>query len=114
MPLVSHLADRKQEHFICISLNGAHEVIASRVITIGLVNATQVHPREVFCDPICDRASAVIVAHNHPSGQLEPSNADRLVTKNLKEAGELLGIRLLDHVIFSSAGFYSFADKAEL
>lgn len=114
LPLISHLADRKQEHFICISLNGAHEVIATRVITIGLVNATQVHPREVFSDPICDRASAIIVAHNHPSGQLEASCADRVVTKNLKEAGELLGIKLLDHIIFTQNGFYSFLDNQEL
>lgn len=111
LPLISYLGDRKQEHFICISLNGAHEVIATRVVTIGLVNATQVHPREVFSDPICDRASAIIVAHNHPSGQLEPSSADMTVTRNLKEAGELLGIKLLDHIIFSAAGFYSFVEN---
>lgn len=114
LPLVSHLSDRKQEHFICISLNGAHEVIASRTVTIGLVNATQVHPREVFSDPICDRASAIIVAHNHPSGQLEPSSADREVTKNLIGAGELLGIKLLDHIIFAQSGFYSFAENGGL
>ena len=61
---MQHFANQKQEHFICISLNGAHEVIATRVVTIGLVNATQVHPREVFADPITDRATAIIIAHN--------------------------------------------------
>jgi DNA repair protein RadC len=63
-PLLTHLLDRKQEHFICITLNGANEVLATRIVTIGLVNASQVHPREVFCHAIADRACAVIVAHN--------------------------------------------------
>ncbi len=66
LPLIQHYADRKQEHFICISINGANEVIKSRVVSVGLVNKTQVHPREVFADPITDRASAIIVAHNRP------------------------------------------------
>lgn len=72
LPLIRHYADRKQEHFICISINGANEVIASRVVSVGLVNKTHVHPREVFADPITDRASAIIVAHNHPAGGLTP------------------------------------------
>lgn len=110
-PLLRHYADRRQEHFICISLNGAHEVIATRVVTIGLVNATQVHPREVFSDPICDRACAVLVAHNHPSGNLTPSEEDKKVTRALKDSGSLLGIKLLDHIIFSQNEFFSFADQ---
>jgi len=80
LPLIRHYADRRQEHFICVSLNGANEVIAARVVSVGLVNKTQVHPREVFADPITDRASAVIVAHNHPSGSLEPSREDIDIT----------------------------------
>ncbi|MCB0311290.1 MAG: DNA repair protein RadC [Bdellovibrionales bacterium] len=114
MPLIQHLADRKQEHFTCTSLNGAHEVIATRIVTIGLVNATQVHPREVFSDAITDRAVAIIVAHNHPSGVLTPSNADIETTKKLKETGEILGIRLLDHVIFSTRGFISLQEQGLL
>ena len=114
VPLVSHLADRPQEHFICISLNGAHEVIATRIVTIGLVNSSQVHPREVFSDPLMDRAIAVIVCHNHPSGNLSPSSEDRRTTKSLTEAGSILGIRVLDHVIFGVNGFYSFADHGEI
>ncbi|MEZ4754353.1 MAG: DNA repair protein RadC [Bdellovibrionota bacterium] len=105
--LVRHVANRKQEHFICISLNGAHEVIATRVVTIGLVNSSQIHPREVFSDPILDRAASIIVAHNHPSGSLNPSQADIEVTKRLKKSGEILGIKVLDHVIFSERGFLS-------
>jgi len=112
LPLIRHFADRKQEHFICASLNGANEVIATRVVSVGLVNKTQVHPREVFADPITDRASTVIVAHNHPSGSLEPSKEDIDITGQLKSAGEILGIRLLDHVIFNSRGYYSFLEKS--
>jgi DNA repair protein RadC len=110
-PLLRHFADRRQEHFISISLNGAHEVIALRVVTIGLVNVTQVHPREVFADPLCDRACALIVAHNHPSGNLTPSKEDLNVTEVLKQAGKLLGIKLLDHVIFGSAGYRSLNEE---
>lgn len=73
LPLIQHYGDRKQEHFLCISINGANEVINTRVITIGLVNKSHVHPREVFADVIAERASAVIVAHNHPSGELNPA-----------------------------------------
>lgn len=111
LPLVQHYAEKKQEHFICISLNGAHEVIATRVVSLGLVNSTQVHPREVFSDPIVDRACSIVVAHNHPSGDLTPSQQDRQVTKSLRDSGALLGIKVLDHIIFTQAGYYSFQEN---
>jgi DNA repair protein RadC len=111
LPLIRHYSDRKQEHFLCLSLNGANEVITTRVVSIGLVNKTQVHPREVFADPITDRASAVILAHNHPSGDLTPSKEDKSLTRQLKEAGETLGIAVLDHIIFSRKGHYSFLEN---
>ena len=114
LPLISHFADRKQEYFLAVSLNGAHEVIATRVVSIGLVNRTVVHPREVYADPITDRAAAIVVAHNHPSGCVDPSREDRDVTRRLVSAGQTLGIQLLDHVIFSTAGYYSFLEKGEL
>jgi len=114
LPLLVHWADRKQEHFVCISLNGAHEVIATRVVTIGLVNSTQVHAREVFSDPLMDRACAVVIAHNHPSGNLVPSAEDFKVTRTLKEAGEIIGIKVIDHVIFTTNGSYSFADEGKI
>jgi len=114
LPLIRHYADRKQEHFLCISINGANEVITSRVVSVGLVNKTQVHPREVFADPITDRAAAVIVAHNHPSGSLTPSKEDLEITKQLKAAGETLGIRLLDHILFNQKGYYSLLEHNEL
>jgi DNA repair protein RadC len=114
LPIISHFADRKQEHFICISVNGANEVITSRIVSVGLVNKTQAHPREVFADPITDRASAIIVAHNHPVGSLIPSKEDIEVTQRLKAAGDTLGIRLLDHIIFNQKGYYSFLENGEL
>lgn len=113
-PIIRHVADRRQEHFLCISLNGAHEVIGVRTVSVGLVNRALVHPREVFADPITDRACAVIVAHNHPSGNLSPSADDLSMTDQLKAAGETLGISLLDHIIFNQESYYSFAEKGHL
>jgi DNA repair protein RadC len=114
MPLIQHYSDRRQEHFLGISVNGANEVMNIRVITIGLVNQTQIHPREVFADALADRASAIIVAHNHPSGSLQPSPEDIRITGQLKEAGTILGVPLLDHIIFSSRGYYSLAEHNDL
>lgn len=109
-PLLIHFADIRQEHFIVISLNGGHEVNAIREITKGLINKTVVHPREVFADPITDRACAVVVAHNHPSGNLEPSDEDVDITKRLRQSGDILGIPVLDHLIFSESGYFSFME----
>ncbi len=114
LPIVAHYADRKQEHFLAVSLNGAHEVIALRVVSVGLVNRTIVHPREVYADPITDRAAAILVAHNHPSGNVVPSEEDIEITARLKEVGELLGIDLLDHVVFSFKDYYSFLEHGKL
>ncbi|MDR1278627.1 MAG: DNA repair protein RadC [Treponema sp.] len=112
--LIRHNADRKQERFLCLSLNGAHEVLAIRVITIGLVNRTIVHPREVFADVILDRAAALIIAHNHPSGQLQPSPEDDEITGRLRIAAEILGLRLLDHLIFSESSWFSYRQNGRL
>ena len=112
--LVRHNADRKQERFISISLNGAHEVLAARVVTVGLVNRTIVHPREVFADLIQDRAAAFAVAHNHPSGALKPSTEDDATTARLKAAANILGIRFLEHLIFSETGWWSYRQAGSL
>ncbi len=114
VPHIKHYADRKQEHFLCASINGANEVLHIRVVSIGLVNKTQVHPREVFADPLGDRASAIIVAHNHPAGTLKPSLEDIEITKQLKSSGETLGIRLLDHIIFNRKEYYSFLENGDI
>jgi DNA repair protein RadC len=106
--LVRHHADRKQERFISISLNGAHEVLAVRVVTIGLVNRTIVHPREVFADLIADRAAAFAVAHNHPSGILKPSAEDDEITSRLKAASDILGLHFMEHLIFSETNWWSY------
>ncbi len=111
IPLITHYADRKQECFLSLSMNGAHEVNAVRIVSVGLVNKTIVHPREVFADPIIDRAAAIIVAHNHPSGNVKPSREDIEITARLKEAGLTLGISLLDHIIFSQKSYYSFLEN---
>lgn len=114
LPLVSDITGKSQEHFICITLNGAHEVIERRTITVGLLNHSLVHPREVFADAITDRAAAVICVHNHPSGSLEPSRQDLEITRQLREAGEILGIRVLDHIIVARSGFTSLRERGAL
>lgn len=114
LPHVRHYADRKQEHFLCASINGANEILNIRVVSIGLIDRAPVHPREVFADALADRASAVVVAHNHPVGSLEPSPADVEATKQLKSAGVVIGIALLDHVIFNRTGYYSFLEAGRL
>jgi DNA repair protein RadC len=112
--LVRHYANRKQERFLSVSLNGAHEVIAVRVVTVGLVNRTIVHPREVFADPLSDRCSAICICHNHPSGDLKPSMEDDDVTASLETAASILGIRFLDHLIFSEFSFFSYRKANKL
>lgn len=95
------IRDKKQEYFVCITLDGANRMISKRTITIGTLTASLVHPREVFADAITDRAASIIVAHNHPSGSTVPSKADIDITNRLLSAGELLGITLLEHIIVS-------------
>ena len=99
---LADLRDKKQEYFVCLTLDGANRLIAKRVISIGTLTSSLVHPREVFAEAITDRAAGIIVAHNHPSGSLQASDADRAVTERLRDAGELLGIKLLDHVVITA------------
>ena len=114
LPLVSDIAGKQQEHFVCISLNGANEVIERRIVTIGLLNKSPVHPREVFADVIADRAAGVIFVHNHPSGELLPSESDLNIHRQLTEAGKILGIQVLDQVIVTRKGYYSFREAGLL
>lgn len=111
LPLLNHYRTKKQEYFVCISLNGAYEVIKTEVVSIGLLNRTLVHPREVFAEPIARRAAAVIVAHNHPSGNVQPSIEDKQITERLRKAGDLLGIAMLDHIIIAKNAHYSFLNS---
>jgi len=106
--------NKRNEHFFVITLNGAHEVIAVRIVSIGLGNRTVVHCREVFIHAIRDNSAAVICVHNHPSGALSPSPEDLEITKRLRDAGELLGIAMLDHLIISKNGYYSMVEHGHL
>ena len=112
--LLSDIRDKKQEYFVCITLDGANRLIAKRTITIGTLTSSLVHPREVFADAIVDRAASIIVAHNHPSGTTTPSKADIEVTNKLKESSMLLGIKLVDHVIVTKTAHFSFANDSRL
>ena len=114
LPHVAHLKEKRQEHFICITLNGAGEILGNRTITVGLLNHSLVHPREVFADAITDRAASIICIHNHPSGSLEPSSQDIAITNQLKEAGSLIGIQLIDHIIVSKNGHVSMREQGLL
>jgi DNA repair protein RadC len=114
LPLVSEWRDRKQEYFLCITLNGAGEVIERRVVTVGILNQSLVHPREVFAEAITDRAASVILVHNHPSGTLEPSSQDIGITRQLVEAGSILGIRVLDHIIITKKSHVSLRELGHL
>lgn len=108
------IRNKRQEHFICLSLDAGHRILKRRTVTIGLLDSTLIHPREVFAGPLKDRAAAVIVAHNHPSGDPEPSKADITATQQLAAAGQLLGVKLVDHVIVTKQDYYSFRGHGHL
>ena len=93
------LKDLKKEHFIAVFLDSKNKIIKDEVISIGTLNSSLVHPREVFREAIKNSANSVILVHNHPSGNVEPSDEDYRVNKVLIEAGELVGIKVLDHLI---------------
>jgi len=112
--LLQDYSAKDREHFITISLDGRSKVIEKRVIHVGTLNQSLVHPREVFRPAILDNAAGIIIAHNHPSGTLEASRADIQITQRLKEVAKLVGIELLDHVIISKEGYYSFSDEGLL
>jgi len=98
------IRDDAREHFVAIYLDGRHRPIADSVVSIGTATASLVHPREVFQPAIALGACAVLIAHNHPSGDPTPSAEDLEVTKRLAEAGRILGVNLLDHVVWERGG----------
>jgi len=107
MPQLAFLKHLKQEQMVLVTLNGSNRVIKIHRITVGTANSTQVHPREAFAPALEDRAVSVVFAHNHPSGCSEPSVEDLLLTQRLCEAGRILEIPVLDHLVVSSGGFTS-------
>ena len=101
----------KKENFIAIYLNTKLEVIKKEVVSVGSIDSSIVHPREVFKMAIKLSASSIMLAHNHPSGNSTPSINDKNITKRLVEAGELLGIRIIDHIIVAGNDYYSFKEN---
>jgi DNA repair protein RadC len=100
-----------QEHFVIILLDAKHRVITDQIVSKGTLTGSLAHPREVFAAAVRHAAAGIILLHNHPSGDPAPSHDDRSVTRRLKEAGEILGIKVLDHIILGADRFYSFSDE---
>jgi DNA repair protein RadC len=105
---LTDIRNKQQEYFVCLSLDGGQRLIAMRTITIGTLDSVMAHPREVFADAIVDRAASVIVSHNHPSCDPQPSKKDITLTQQLAAAGQLLGITLRDHLIVTKSEYFSF------
>lgn len=105
------IRDNKKEHFVVFYLDSRNQEVKREVVSIGSLNANLVHPREVFEPAIRHTAAQIIVAHNHPSGDTEPSEEDLAITKRLCEAGKILGIELLDHVVVARNSFVSLKEK---
>lgn len=106
--------NNSQEHIIALYLDGAHQPVGFSVVSTGLQTSCPVHPREVFQRAIALGAYSLILAHNHPSGNVEPSAEDVKITAQIKDAGKVVGIRLLDHIIISDEGYYSFQEANAL
>ena len=111
VPFVQNYAVCKKEHFLLVTLNGSNEIIQIHVVSVGTLNRTLIHPREIYGTAMREDAAAIIVCHNHPSGNCEPSEEDVDVTHNLERVGEIMGIALLDHVIVCRDSYFSFADN---
>jgi DNA repair protein RadC len=111
---VKEIRESKKEHFVALYLNARKKLIHKEIISVGILDAALVHPREVFEPAVRELASQVIIVHNHPSGNSEPSEEDKEITKRIKEAGNLLGIELNDHLIITKKDYFSFSDSNEL
>lgn len=108
---LSFIRNKKQEYFVCLSLDSAQRLITRRTVFIGTLTSTLIHPREIFAGPLKDRAASVIIAHNHPSGIMSPSRDDIKSTQQIIAAGILLGIPLIDHIIVGSDAHFSFGES---
>lgn len=107
------LKDEPKEHFITLHLDGSSKLICIDIVSIGLCNRSLVHPREVFQSALLSSACSLILLHNHPSGEVAPSTEDFGVTKQIKEVGQVMGIKVLDHIIIGD-GYYSFLEHGQL
>lgn len=112
--MTGRIPDETKEHLFVLHLNTKNRVIRHENVSVGTLNASLIHPREVFKSAIRESAHSIILVHNHPSGDVEPSNADRQVTGILKQAGSILQIELLDHVIVGKEKWFSFREHSLL
>lgn len=110
---VADIRNKKQEYLVCLTVDGANRLINKRIVSIGTVNFSVVHPREVYADAIADRAAGIIIVHNHPSGTLEPSNQDLATTKRLMDVGDMVGIPLQYHLIVTAKDFISITNTIQ-
>ncbi len=111
LPYLNAIRFSRQEKFAVITLDGHHQAIDTHIVTIGLANQSQIHPRETFNPAIRDHAVSILIAHNHPSGFLQPSQADLNATRKLHQAAQIVGIPILDHLIVGETGFYSIREN---
>ncbi len=111
IPFIRHFAMYPKERFVLVTLNGGHEIIQIHVISVGTINNTIIHPREIFFEAIKENASAMILCHNHPSGNCDPSDDDIRTTRNLLEASAIIGIPILDHIIIDTKSYFSFLEN---
>ena len=105
------LAEKKKEYFYALCLDTKNRIISETLVSVGILDASLIHPREVFNPAVKASCHAVILVHNHPSGEAEPSNADIEVTKMLYNAGDIIGISILDHIIIGKQGYSSMKEK---
>ncbi|MBI2641288.1 DNA repair protein RadC [Candidatus Roizmanbacteria bacterium] len=108
------IRESRKEHFIGFYLNVRNEVIHKETISIGTLNASLVHPREIFEPALRHLAAQIIICHNHPSGEIQPSQEDRELTQELVKAGQILGIEIIDHIVVTEENYFSFKEKGLL
>ena len=114
IPFLQHYTLMPTEHFITVTVNGAKEILSTRVVSVGTINKALIHPREVFANAVSEYASGIICCHNHPCGQCYPSNADIDSTKVLQKAEKILGIVFMDHIIITKEDYFSFLEHGML
>lgn len=114
IPFLQHYTLMPTEHFITVTVNGAKEILSTRVVSVGTINKALIHPREVFANAVSEYASGIICCHNHPCGQCYPSNADIDSTKVLQKAAKILGIVFMDHIIITKEDYFSFLEHGML
>ncbi len=107
----SYLRDKQREHFLVLFLNARNQLIYKKDLFIGTLNANLVHPREIFAEALRQNSASIILIHNHPSGDPEPSEDDLEITKRIVEAGKIMGIDVLDHIIITKTKVFSFKEK---